>query len=62
MLKITSVKTRKFIFINVQYDPVPGFIVNEQLGFLKFSKQKVTPEMECTYCGSKSFPIVLNSL
>lgn len=23
-----------------KYDPVPGFIVSEQIGFLKFSKQK----------------------
>ena len=45
-----------------KYDPVPGFIINKQLEFLKFSKQKVPPEMECPYCGSKSFPIDLYSL
>lgn len=38
-------------------DPVPGFIVNEQLGFLKFIKQKKSYEMQCPYCGKKSFPI-----
>ena len=45
-----------------KYDPVPGFVVSEQLGFLKFSKQKVTPGMECPYCGGKSFPIDLNNI
>ncbi len=45
-----------------KYDPVPGFVVSEQLGFLKFSKQKVSPEMECPYCGGKSFPIDLNNI
>lgn len=40
-----------------KYDPVPGFIVSEQIGFLKFSKQKTTPEMQCPYCGGKSYPI-----
>lgn len=45
-----------------KYDPVPGFVVNEQLGFLKFSKQKISYEMECPYCGGKSFPIDLNNL
>lgn len=38
-------------------DPVPSFIVNEQLGILKFMKKKASPEMECPYCGGKSFPI-----
>ena len=38
-------------------DPVPSFIINEQLGFLKFAKQKKSYEMECPYCGGKSFPI-----
>lgn len=45
-----------------KYDPVPGFVVSEQLGFLRFSKQKVSYEMEFPYYGSKSFPINLNSL
>ena len=38
-------------------DPVPSFIVNEQLGILKFRKKKASLEMECPYCGGKSFPI-----
>ena len=33
-------------------DPVPEFIVNEQIGFLKFIKKKDTPKIECPYCGS----------
>ena len=40
-----------------KYDPVPGFIVSEQISFLKFSKQKNTPEVQCPYCGGKSYPI-----
>ena len=40
-----------------KYDPVPGFVVGEQLGFLKFSKQKISFEMQCPYCGGKSYPI-----
>ena len=31
-------------------DPVPAFIVNEQVGFLKFMKRKSIPKMECPYC------------
>lgn len=38
-------------------DPVPGFVVCEQLGFLKFIKSKKSFEMECPYCGKPSFPI-----
>lgn len=38
-------------------DPVPSFIINEHLGFLKFIKAKKSFEMECPYCGSPSFPI-----
>ncbi len=45
-----------------KYDPVPGFVVSEQLGFLKFAKQKISYEMECPYCGGKSFPIDLNKV
>lgn len=45
-----------------KYDPVPGFVVSEQLGFLKFSKQKISYEMECPYCGGKSFSIDLNNI
>ena len=33
-------------------DPVPEFIVNEQIGFLKLIKKKDTPKTECPYCGS----------
>lgn len=40
-----------------KYDPVPGFVVGEQLGFLKFSKQKISFKMQCPYCGGKSYPI-----
>ena len=35
-------------------DPVPSFIIN---GFLKFIKAKKSFEMECPYCGGPSFPI-----
>ena len=38
-------------------DPVPSFIINEHLGFLKFIKEKKSFEMECPYCGDPSFPI-----
>ena len=52
---------KKYIFFQCKkckkYDPVPGFIVSEQIGFLKFSKQKATPEMQCPFCGGKSYPI-----
>lgn len=40
-------------------DPVPSFVVNEQLGFLKFINAKKSYEMECPYCGGKSFPVNL---
>ena len=33
-------------------DPVPGFVIGEHMGFLKFIKKKDTPKMECPYCGS----------
>ncbi len=32
-------------------DPVPGFIVSEQQGFLKFIGKKSKPKMDCPYCG-----------
>lgn len=38
-------------------DPVPGFVVGEHLGFLKFIKATKSYEMECPYCGGPSFPI-----
>jgi len=38
-------------------DPVPGFIVSEQLGFLNFIKKKDTPKMECPYCNGTMVPI-----
>ena len=38
-------------------DPVPSFVINEHLGFLKFIKTKKSFEMECPYCGGPSFPI-----
>ena len=38
-------------------DPMPSFVVNEQLGFLKFINKKKSFEMECPYCGKPSFPI-----
>lgn len=42
-------------------DPVPGFIVNEQIGFLKFIKKKPKPDMECPYCGKTSKPIDISN-
>lgn len=39
-------------------DPVPGFIVGEQIGFLKFIKKKNTiPTMQCPYCGGTMFKL-----
>ncbi len=38
-------------------DPVPGFIVSEQMGFLRFIKKKDTPKMECPYCNGTMVPI-----
>lgn len=39
-------------------DPVPGFVVGEQMGFLKFlGKRKRTVTMECPYCNGKMLPI-----
>ncbi len=31
-------------------DPVPSFIIDEYMGFLKFIKKKDTPKMEYPYC------------
>ena len=42
-------------------DPVPDFIVNECMGFLKFIKKKSTPKMDCPYCGSTMLPIDLDN-
>ena len=41
----------------LKLDPVPGFIVSEQLGFLKFIKKKDIPKMTCPYCNSIMIPI-----
>ena len=38
-------------------DPVPSFVINEHLEFLKFIIAKKSFEMECPYCGGPSFPI-----
>ncbi len=38
-------------------DPVPCFIINEHIGFLKFIKKKDTPKMECPYCNGTMIPI-----
>ena len=38
-------------------DPVSGFIIGEQLGFLKFIKVKKSYEIECPYCGGQFFSI-----
>lgn len=39
-------------------DPVPGFVVSEQMGFMKFIKKKVSmPKMECPYCNGIMLPI-----
>lgn len=38
-------------------DPVPSFIVSEQLVLLKFMKKKASPNMDCPYCGETSIPI-----
>ena len=38
-------------------DPVPGFVIGEHMGFLKFIKKKDTPKMECTYCNGTMIPV-----
>lgn len=38
-------------------DPVPGFLVGEQIGFLKFIKKKHTPKFVCPFCGASMYPI-----
>ena len=38
-------------------DPVPGFVIGEHMGFLKFIKKKDTPKMECPYCNGTMIPI-----
>lgn len=38
-------------------DPVPSFIYNEQLGFLKFIKKKSPVTMECPYCNGTMLEI-----
>lgn len=38
-------------------DPVPGFVIGEHMGFLKFIKNKDTPKMECPYCNGTMIPI-----
>ena len=42
-------------------DPVPSFVVSEQMGFLKFIKRKRTPEMDCPYCGGTMLPLDLKN-
>ena len=41
-------------------DPVPSFIVNEHMGFLKFIKKNKISEMYCPYCGGTMFPLDLS--
>lgn len=44
-------------------DPVPGFIVHEQAGFLKFiGKKKSIPNMQCPYCNGTMLPIDIDNL
>ena len=38
-------------------DPVPGFVVGEQIGFLKFIKVKDIPKMTCPYCNGTMISI-----
>ena len=38
-------------------DPVPGFVIGEHMGFLKFIKKNDTPKMECPYCNGTMIPI-----
>lgn len=42
-------------------DPVPSFVINEQIGFLKFIKKESTPEMDCPYCGGTMLPLDLKN-
>ena len=42
-------------------DPVPSFIVNEQMGFFKSIKKEYTSEMECPYCGGSMLPLNLKN-
>lgn len=44
-------------------DPVPGFVVGEQIGFLRFiGKKKSIPKMECPYCNGTMLPIDIDFL
>ena len=38
-------------------NPVPSFIIDEHMGFLKFIKMKDTPKMECPYYNGTMIPI-----
>lgn len=38
-------------------DPVPSFIVAEEVGFLKFIKKNSVPKMECPYCNGSMISI-----
>ncbi len=42
-------------------EPVPSFVINEQIGFLKFIKKESTPKMDCPYCGSTMLPLDLKN-
>lgn len=41
-------------------DPVPSFVVNEHMEFLKFIKKESTSEMDCSYCGGTMFALDLS--
>lgn len=44
-------------------DPVPGFVVGEQIGFLRFiGKKNSIPKMQCPYCNGTMLPIDIDFL
>ena len=49
-------KIKKYHKLN----PVPSFIVNEHIGFLRFRKKESTPEMDCPYYGGTMFSLDLS--
>ena len=41
-------------------DPVPSFVVNKYVGFLRFRKKESTSEMDCPYYGGTMFSLDLS--
>ena len=59
LLNNLSIKIRDVVYSNVNKILKCKTI---DLSFFRYSKQKISYEMECPYCGGKSFLIYLNSI